>query len=102
MPALRRSSTSRSASVSGTLTSIHMDDLAGDKRRVLQKQHGLDDIVDLAHAPQRMPRGQCSVCRRIMHGSANVAESDGVAPDTVLCVLDGQFSGHGVQPAFGQ
>src|SRR3984885_5502387 len=98
MPAFQRSRASRSASVSGTLTSIHVHDLAGDKRRVLQIEHGLDDIVDVAHAPERMPFGQCIVCRRIVHGSANVAESDSVAPDAVLRVLDSQFFGHGVQP----
>src|SRR5580658_4604899 len=95
MPAFQRSRASRSASVSGTLTSIHVQDLAGDKRRGLQIKHAFDDVVDLAHAPQRMPLGQCIVCRRLVHGSANVAESDGVAPDAVLCVLDSQFFGHG-------
>src|ERR1700749_2433136 len=98
MPAFQRSRASRSASMSGTLTSIHVQDLAGDKGRVLQVQHALDDIVDVAHAPQRMPLGQCIVCGRIVHGSANVAESDGVAPDAVLRVRDGQFFGDGVQP----
>src|SRR3984885_14315215 len=77
MPAFQRSRASRSASVSGTLTSVHVQDLTGDKRRVLQIPHALDDIVDVTHAPQRMPLGQCIVCRRIVHGSANVAESDG-------------------------
>src|SRR3984885_4397095 len=74
MPAFQRSRASRSASVSGTLTSIHVQDRTGDKRRVLQIQHGLDDVVDVTHAPQRMPFGQCIVCRRIVHGGANVAE----------------------------
>src|ERR1700754_2840880 len=75
MPAFQRSRASRSASASGTLTSLHMRDLARDERRVLQVQHALDDVVDVAHAPQRMPLGQCIVCGRIVHGSANVAVS---------------------------
>src|ERR1700748_3014899 len=88
MAACHRSSASRRASVSGTLTTVHMQDLAGDKVRVLQVQHGVDDIVDAADAPQRMHLGQRLVGRRVVHGGANVTQSDGVAPDAVLRVFD--------------
>src|ERR1700722_3929895 len=91
MPAFHRSRASRRASVSGTLTTVHVQDLAGDEVRVLQVQHGLDAIVDLADTPQRMHLGQCFVGRYVVHGGANVTESDSVAPDAVLRVLDGQF-----------
>src|ERR1700743_1934041 len=87
MPDFQRSRASRSTSVSGTLTSVHVQDLAGDKRRVLQIQPRVDDVVDVAHAAQRVPLGQGGIGRRIVHGSPNVAESDGVATDAVFGVL---------------
>src|ERR1700722_18218357 len=89
-----RSRASRKASVSGTLTTIHVQDLAGDEVRVLQIQHGPDDVADLTHAPHWMHLCQSFVGPWVMHGGANVSESDRVGPDAVHGVLDGQCLGH--------
>src|SRR6516162_2939256 len=102
MPAFHRSRASRRASASGTLTTVHMQDLAGDERRFLQIHYGLDDIVDVADVPERSRPVQLFVARWVVHGGTNVAESDGVATDAVLRVLDGQFLGDCVQSSFGQ
>src|SRR5882757_4051839 len=82
MPAFHSSRTPlRIASVPCTLTTIHVQDLAGDEGRVLQIENRVDDIVDLAHAtdwvqlPERLVRG------RVVHRCLDDAECDDVGPN---------------------
>ena len=47
--------------MSGALAAVDVQDLAGDERRVLQIQDGVDDIVDVAHPAERMQAGEGGV-----------------------------------------
>ncbi len=49
-------------SVARALAAVDVQDLAGDERRVLQVEHRVDDVVDLADAADRV---QCRQERRI-------------------------------------
>ena len=40
-------------SVTGDLATVDMEDLARDVGRRLQEQNAVDDVADLAHAPER-------------------------------------------------
>src|SRR5215208_6121281 len=102
IPAFHWSRTPRRTSVPGTLTAVHMQDLTGDERRVLQIKNRVDDIVDLAETTDRMQFRQRVVRRRIMHRGADHAERHRVRADSTVRVLDRQRLGHSVQPAFRQ
>ena len=43
-------------SVAGGLAAVDVQDLAGDERRGLQEEDAVDDVADLAHAPERVER----------------------------------------------
>src|SRR4029078_10996049 len=102
MPAFHWSKTARRASVSCTLTTIHVQDLAGDEGRVLEIHYRVHDIVDLADTPNRMQLRQRVVRGGVVHRGADHAERDRVRADTAPRVLDGQRLGHCVQPTLGQ
>src|SRR6476659_7031857 len=89
-------------SVSCTLATIHMQDLAGDEAGILQIEDRVDDVVDLAETTDRMQCRQGVVGRRIVHRGADYPERDSVTADTAAGVFDRQRLGHRVQPALGQ
>src|SRR3984957_17878516 len=83
MPAFQRSRASRSASVSGTVTSVHVQDLGGDKWRVLQIEHGLDDIVDVTTRPTDAFWPTHRIHRIVACGHVPRVGDDGVAQPSV-------------------
>ena len=59
--------------MTGRLSAVDMQDLAGDEGRLFEEQHGVDDIVDLAHASHGIQAGQGRVRRLGMHGGLDDA-----------------------------
>ena len=72
------------------------------KRRVLEVQDRVYDVVDLAETTDRMQFRQSVVGRRVVHRGADDPESDSVGPNAAAGVLDRQRLGHRVQPALRQ
>jgi hypothetical protein len=54
---------SRRRSVSGDETAVNVQGLAGDERGPFEVQDGLDNVSDLAEAPQRVHVGDAFVRR---------------------------------------
>src|SRR5437764_10361295 len=51
-------------SVAGDLAAVDVQDLAGNERRRLEDDDGVDDVADLAHVPYRgEPRAEPGVAR---------------------------------------
>jgi len=86
--------------VARTLTTIHMQDLAGDERGVLQVNDRVDGFVDLAKAAHRVQQGQRVVRGRIVHRCADDAERDSVGANPAGRVLDRERFGYRVEPPF--
>src|SRR3984893_9658343 len=98
MLAFHRSRTSCRTSVPCTLTTIHMQDLAGDERRVLQIENGVDYVIDLAETTDRMQFRQGVVRGRIVHRCADYPERDGVRPKTAPSVFHRQCPARDLTP----
>ena len=70
-----------SGSVAGDLAAVDVQDLAGDERRRLQEEDAVDDVADLAHAPERVEPGERVVGLRRVLRRLDDARRDGVDPD---------------------
>ena len=82
-------STPGTRSVTGGLAAVDVQDLAGDVRRCLQEQDAVDDVADLADAPERgKPVTESVIAVRRVHRRLDDARRDGVDPDAARGVLD--------------
>ncbi|SCF82786.1 hypothetical protein GA0115254_118451 [Streptomyces sp. Ncost-T10-10d] len=61
-------------SEAGALAAVDVQDLAGDERGLFEVHDRLDDVVDLAHPPERVQRGERAARVVRVHGSADDAE----------------------------
>jgi hypothetical protein len=78
-------------SVAGDLAAVDVQDLAGNERRRLEDDDGVDDVADLARVPYRgEPRAEPGVVFRRMHRRLDDARRDGVDPDAAGGVFSGQ------------
>lgn len=48
--------------MTGALTAVDMENLAGREGRVLQIQHGVGDVADIAHASHRCSAARAGWC----------------------------------------
>src|SRR5579863_4957199 len=77
-------------SVAGDLAAVDVQDFAGDEGRGLQEENAADDVADLAHMAEGVERAKRLVALRRMPGRLDDARRDGIDPNAVGGVLDGQ------------
>jgi hypothetical protein len=76
--------------VAGDLAAVDVQDFAGDEGRGLQEENAADDVADLAHMAEGVERAERLVALRRMPGRLDDARRDGVDPNAVGGLLDGQ------------
>ena len=65
-------------------------------------QHGIDDLLDLAHPSQRVHRGECGEGLGRVHRRPDVARRHGVHADAPVGVFDRERPRHGVKATLGE
>src|SRR4051794_27439972 len=81
------------------LAAVDMQRLAGDEPCSLEVEHCVDDVTDVADAPQRVEAFQPEVGRGVVGGCLDDAERDGVHPDAMHGVFNRQRTAHGDETA---
>src|SRR5580704_16346389 len=81
------------ALAAGALSAVDMQYLAGDEGRAFEIEHGIDDIADLAHAPDRMQIAEEFMRFRLMHRRLDHAGCHRVDANALLCKLYGERLG---------
>src|SRR5262249_51538171 len=88
--------------VAGALTAVDGKDLARHGAGGLKIEDGVDDIADVAHALHRMQRGQEIMSLRRVHRRFDDAGRNGIHPDALRGIFDGERLRGGVDAALGQ
>jgi hypothetical protein len=89
-------------SVTGTLSAVNMQDFAGHEAGGFQKHHSVDDILNLAHATQRMELRERLIRLRRMPGCLDHAGRDRVHANSAFGVFDRERLCDRVEAPFGQ
>ena len=77
--------------MTGDLTTVNVQDLAGHEWRRLKEENGTDNVADLANVAQRWELGpEVGIALRRVNRGLNDTWGDGVDPDAPRCVFDGQ------------
>jgi hypothetical protein len=88
--------------VTGALTTIDVQDFAGDEVGVVQIHNRLSDVVDFAHVADRVQIAQRFMGFFAVHRGLDDARGNRVHPNPALGVLNRQGFGRCVQTTFGQ
>src|SRR6478752_3821809 len=84
------------------LAAVDVQDLARHEGGLLEVQHGVDDVPDVAQPAERMQTSQRIVGGRVVHGCLHYTECNDVGTNSLVRVFNSQCPGGGVEPALGQ
>ena len=79
-----------------------MQDFAGDEARTFKEEHGLDDLVDFSHPPNRVQLGEMVIHFRPVHRRLGRSWRYRVDADSPACEFDGKRLRRCVQATLGQ
>src|SRR5262245_50175701 len=88
--------------MAGMLSTVDVEDFASDEMSGVEVEHGLDDLIDRAHALHRMKRGKKVISLGMVHRRLDDARRYRVHPDALVRILDCKRSRRRIDAALGQ